>query len=126
MKINRLKKVMLMSIVLVLTINCGTSSDIPVVDAQAQETAGMASDFAKLRDLITDRMFDFEPEEKRMLGDSEAAGILKNWSPAAIEKQVKFCRDALKQLNLARPSSPAQWLDREVLAAHLTYLEYYY
>lgn len=107
---------------LVLTINYVTSDSIFVTVAQAQT----ASDFARVRESLTAGILSFEPEERRMLGDPTAAGHLKDWSAKAIAEEVDFCRAGLKQLNAVQIATPAERLDREMLAAHLTYLEYYY
>lgn len=106
-------------------IQCGGSGTV-IVNAQSRNAARTLTNFAKLRESLTNRILDFEPEEKRILGDRAAAGHLKDWSPEAIREEVKFCQDGLKQLAAVQPSDPAERLDREVLAAHLAYLNYYY
>lgn len=93
--------------------------------AELQPTAA-PTDFAKLRDELTAGILNFEPEEMRMLGSPEAAGRLKDWSPAGVRAEVEFCQEALKRLKASQATSPSEKLDREVLTAHLTYLEYFY
>lgn len=126
MKVNRFKKVALAFVMLALTVNCLTGYRAVSSDARSKMLVGDSADFVKLREAITKRILGFEPEELRMLGDSTAAGRLKDWSPEAVKEEVEFCRSALRQLAAARISDPAERLDREVLTAHLTYLEYYY
>lgn len=83
--------------------------------------------FAALRDSVTAELLSsFEPEELRMMGHAGAAGQLKDWSPAAIAEEVRFCREALKNLNSAPASLPSDVLDRAILVAHLTYLIHYF
>jgi uncharacterized protein (DUF885 family) len=88
--------------------------------------SGSSEEFARLRDRVTARLLEAEPEEWRMLGRKDEAGRLKDWSPAAIEAEVAFCRDAIRQLNAATVNSPEEALDRDVLLSNLTYLEHYY
>jgi uncharacterized protein (DUF885 family) len=126
MKTNRLNRVFQVLVAIVIAINCAANSDTMLAGTQSSNVTGTSTAFAKLRESLTKRILSFEPEELRMLGDPAAAGHLKDWSPGAIKTEVEFCRDGLRQLAAVKTSSPAESLDREVLTAHLTYLEYYY
>ncbi|HEX7315707.1 MAG TPA: DUF885 domain-containing protein [Pyrinomonadaceae bacterium] len=88
--------------------------------------AGASEEFARLRERITERLLGYEPEEYRMLGKKDVGGHLKDWSPAAIAEQVKFCREAIRELGAAVVEHPDDILDRDVLLSNLTYLEHYY
>lgn len=87
---------------------------------------GTLSNFARLRERLTAGLLGFEPEELRMLGQRDAGGRLKDWSPAAIAEEVKFCREGIRELNAAVVESPDEVLDRAVLISNLTYLAHYY
>lgn len=126
MNVNSFKRVLVVFIALALTIKCAAFCGTPVVGASAQKVAGPSTSFAKLRESLTNTILRFEPEEMRMLGDSAGAGQIKDWSPQAINAEVEFCRNGLKQLATVQTSGPEERLDKEVLTDHLTYLEYYY
>ncbi|HMG72747.1 MAG TPA: DUF885 domain-containing protein [Pyrinomonadaceae bacterium] len=125
MRKQRFRIAMLAFISFMLTINCATDCRT-LVDAAQSESTEESTHFAQLRDALTNKILTFEPEELRMLGGSEVAGHLKDWSPRAINEQVALCREGLKQLKVVEVSNATERLDREVLSAHLTYLEYYY
>src|SRR5215207_5690563 len=94
--------------------------------AQTPPPAGASKEFARLRERVTTRLLSFDPVELRMLGQKEAGGRLKDWSPAAIAEEVAFYREAIKELNAAAVESPEEVLDRDVLLSNFTYLEHYY
>jgi uncharacterized protein (DUF885 family) len=126
MKINKMKKMVPAFLILALSANCLTSFVTVRADVPPTPAATSAKSFRETRDFITEKILEMEPEEYRILGDLDSAGKIKDWRPEAIRTQVEFCREALKQLASAQTSSPAERLDKEVLAAHLKYLEYYY
>jgi uncharacterized protein (DUF885 family) len=92
-----------------------------------QEAFSMeSSQFAVRRDTITAGILSLEPEEMRMLG-YPAAGRLKDWSPTAIDEEVRFCRESIKGLDsFDKGLTEDETLDRAVLLAHLRYLDYFY
>jgi uncharacterized protein (DUF885 family) len=113
---------------LLVTGVCSVDPGILVGNAlrRKNDQGGAETDFAKLREQLTTKILKFEPEESRIQGDSTAAGQLKDWSPRAIAEEVEFCRNGIKQLEAVQVANPAEQIDREVLKAHLTYLEHYY
>jgi uncharacterized protein (DUF885 family) len=125
-KTNKFKKMVLLFIVLTLIVSCAKNSGTPVVEAESQNVTGKTTAFAALRDSLTKRILEFEPEEYRIMGDSGSAGRLKDYSPAAIKEQVEFCLQGLKELEAVKTSSAAEKLDKEMLSAHLTYMAYFY
>lgn len=82
--------------------------------------------FHQVRDSLTMGILNFEPEELRMLGYRGAAGQLKDWSPRAIADEVRFCREALTNLDAFQLTDPNDLLDQAVLRSHFTYLIHYY
>lgn len=113
---------------LLLTSTCSIDSSVLAGNALHRKVGQKEADtnFAKLRERLTTRILKFEPEERRIQGDSTAAGQLKDWHPRSIAEEVEFCRDGIKQLAAIQVANPAERIDREVLKAHLTYLNHYY
>lgn len=120
------KKTALVFGALAFIINCTIISAAPNLKMHSQNAASAKSkSFAAIRDSITLKILSFEPEEWRILGAESVAGQLKDWSPAAIKAEVEFCRKSIKRLESAKTSNPSEKLDKQILLAHLKYLEYY-
>lgn len=126
MRVNKLKGKIPAFLAVVLTITCAASPVTLTAAGQMRTKVKASNNFANLRESLTNGIYRHEPEEYRMLGGPVEAFRLKDWSPGAIKAEVDFCRDGLRRLAAARTSTPAEALDKEVLTAHLTYLEYYY
>jgi len=77
------------------SVNSACSIDSSILLGNAQPTpreidSETNTDFAQLRERLAAQVLEFEPEERRILGDSTAAGQLKDWSPRAIAREVEF------------------------------------
>jgi uncharacterized protein (DUF885 family) len=126
MRVNRFKGIMPAFLAVVLTITCAAGPMTLTAAGQMQTKVKAPNIFPNLRESLTNRIYLHEPEEYRMLGGPVESFRLKDWSPGAIKAEVDFCRDGLRRLAATQTSTSAEALDKEVLTAHLTYLEYYY